>query len=84
MPSARAPTFGGAVNGRPLVVPLGLDVHVVVLAVRRARGGVRGAVLLLRQLAVRVGVCGGRGGGPQEGVRVRCLGGFESLKTGRE
>lgn len=47
-------TFGGAVERLPLVVPLGLHVHLVVLAVGRVRGGVGAAVLVHGELAVRV------------------------------
>lgn len=52
-------TLGCAVHGLPLVVPLRLDGVLVVLAVRRVGRGVRGAVLVQRELAVRVRVCPG-------------------------
>lgn len=42
----RACTFRCAVDGLPLVVPLGLDVDVIVLAVGGVGGGVGGAVLI--------------------------------------
>lgn len=45
-------TFRCAVNGLPLVVPLGFDIDVVVLAVGGVGGGVGGAVFVHRQLAV--------------------------------
>ena len=42
----RTRAFRRAVNGLPLVVPLGLDVDVILLAVGGVGGGVGGAVFV--------------------------------------
>lgn len=49
-------TFRGAVDRLPLVVPLGLHVDIVVFTVGRMGRGVRGTVLIRRQLTIRVRV----------------------------
>lgn len=55
-------TFRGTMNRLPFIVPLGLDVNVIILAVRWMGGGVGGAVFIHWQLTVWVRVCWQQGG----------------------
>lgn len=47
-------TFRSALDGRSFIIPFGFGAPGVILAVRGVRGGVGAAVVIRRELAVRI------------------------------